>query len=96
MSDKVVQLPDGKVVSFPDTMSDANIALAIKQNLGGAPHQETFGETFQHPYSSLAAKLPDSTPPWLKTGANVVARALDFPLSKASTIPRGAGGETSR
>lgn len=33
MPDKNVQLPDGRVVAFPDSMSDADIAAAIKTHL---------------------------------------------------------------
>jgi hypothetical protein len=50
MADKNVQLPDGRVVAFPDSMSDDDISGAIRADLGppdyaatrpGVPHQTT-------------------------------------------------------
>lgn len=37
MPDKNVQLPDGRVVAFPDSMADADISAAIKKDLAKNP-----------------------------------------------------------
>lgn len=40
MTDKLVELPDGRVVAFPDTMSDAEITAAIEGSSAPAPAQD--------------------------------------------------------
>lgn len=48
MPDKLVQLPDGRVVAFPDSMSDDEISAAIRADLSG-----TQGRTLQRQPSFL-------------------------------------------
>lgn len=43
MPDKNVQLPDGRVVAFPDSMADADISAVIKKQL--APPQDALSRT---------------------------------------------------
>lgn len=70
MPDKNVQLPDGRVVAFPDSMSDDDIGKVIKQQMApteptAAPKEkpgfiartsESFG-TSQHPVDQLIGEL---------------------------------------
>lgn len=48
MGEKRVQLPDGRIVAFPDSMSDADIAKAIQADLGAkAQPQPSSWQQFQ-------------------------------------------------
>src|SRR6266446_9848334 len=46
MPDKNVQLPDGRVVAFPDSMADADISAVIKKQLGGASSEPSIPKNY--------------------------------------------------
>lgn len=92
MPDKVVQLPDGKVVSFPDSMADADIAAVIKKQMAPAATPAA------HPLSEnasrtgfFAAKGGMATPPPEPTNAELGKEAPYVAGGLASALTGGAG-----
>jgi hypothetical protein len=60
MPDKTVQLPDGRVVSFPDSMADADIAAVIKKDLAKNPVTLDFSKA--QPILDFSKAQPIDTP----------------------------------
>ena len=57
MPDRVIELPGGRVVAFPDTMSDAEITAAIEADLGRGAGDTTAAP--RHPHAQFADKVGD-------------------------------------
>jgi hypothetical protein len=49
MPDKNVQLPDGRIVAFPDSMADADISAVIKKQLGAPKTERAMQQTMGGP-----------------------------------------------
>lgn len=71
MPEKVVELPDGRVVSFPDGMSDADISAAIESDMASQPTPsaepkgflEAFGGRFVDAAKGIGALIGSSGNP---------------------------------
>ena len=91
MPQKIVKLPDGKVVAFPDGMSDADISAAIQR---GQPPQQvkpqspTAQQIFNKPANLAMSGLQEIGQGNLGVGGTRLARA------GASFIPSVYGGAT--
>lgn len=62
MTDKLVELPDGRVVAFPDTMSDADITAAIEGTSAPAAAQPPQGAGMEVIAQRVASFVPANTP----------------------------------
>src|SRR5437870_10912577 len=84
MPDKNVLLPDGRVVAFPDSMADADIAAVIKKDLAKNPVTLDFSK-------AQPLKVGSAIPGGATIGKPVT---LDFskaqPLKAGDAIPGGA------
>lgn len=85
MPDKNVQLPDGRVVSFPDSMADADIAAVIKKQM--APAADPTAVETSGPFAGIpvAAKPSEAMP------GRFGMHDQPNPESTLSTLP-GVGG----
>lgn len=57
MPDRVIELPGGRVVAFPDTMSDAEITAAIEADLGSATDDTATAP--RHPHAQFPGMVKD-------------------------------------
>lgn len=87
MPDKVVQLPDGKVVSFPDSMADADISAVIKKQMAPSAPPPAMEDANRSGF--FAAKGGMATPPPVPTTAELGKEAPFVASGLASAFTGG-------
>lgn len=103
MPDKNVQLPDGRVVSFPDSMADADISAVIKKQMAPDKPQSTIGpreETVPShiPFAAQAHQAVQSLEDWSNMTQEgreqhpVQAAVGDFARNLKQYLVGGQGG----
>ena len=81
MADKVVDLGDGRVVSFPDSMPDDQVSAAIKSQMGtgtAAAKPASLSDSMKNFFQNAGAEAWDSLKGLANT-ANAVGQALNDP-----------------
>jgi hypothetical protein len=87
MPDKNVQLPDGRVVAFPDSMADADIAAVIKKQL--APKETALGSQLRQMTQAMSGQTTMLSP---EEKAQGEAGAKDAAKAGFETIGGVLGG----
>jgi hypothetical protein len=90
--DKNVQLPDGRVVAFPDSMADADISAVIKKQLSGlSPAEQTRQRTLQNMTAAMSGQKMQTPADQAQFEAGKKAGAV----SAAETTGGVLGGEAA-